>query len=240
MNKLLALIILLASCTTSIKKPEEPKITEQAQNIQLPPVGGNEVLSAVQNIPKASPMVSIYPSGGGGKNSRKNKPKKTVCGDGSYDPNEQCDDGNKGVFDGCSSCKIEPGFPLCTWQCDDPACTAVCEPVCKDADCQIQCGPPPSQPNCNCTTKCDEPECEVRCPTDMCETEHCPPCETVCEPATCTTSCKKINPSGPDCQNLPPTCSPLCEAPQCAWNCQKPQFCPKPNCELQCERVTEC
>ncbi len=49
-----------------------------------------------------------------------------TCGDGTIDAGEDCDDGNDGDSDGCSSaCTVEPGFvctgepSVCTFECDD-------------------------------------------------------------------------------------------------------------------------
>jgi len=52
-----------------------------------------------------------------------------VCGDGSVDLSEACDDGNLLAGDGCSAtCTIEPGY-ICTNQTNQPS---VCGPVCGD------------------------------------------------------------------------------------------------------------
>lgn len=106
--------------------------------------------------------------------------------------------------------------PECRWACDDPVCVAQCEPVCEEPRCEINCG--------GTDVRCQVPACSVRCPAvDMCESDTCPQCETVCQPPIC----------------LPleagAECAPLCEAPRCTWQCHKPT-CEPPRCELACER----
>lgn len=99
--------------------------------------------------------------------------------------------------------------PECRYACDDPVCLAVCETVCELPACEFNqtCGYSPS--------------CSVRCPPDMCESDTCPQCETICSP-----------PPSPSCGDI------LCEATVCAWRCRKPTEaeCRKPICELQCEQ----
>jgi fibro-slime domain-containing protein len=47
-----------------------------------------------------------------------------LCGDGSVDTNEQCDDGNTEGGDGCSqTCTVEHGFDCSNARCDDHGCT---------------------------------------------------------------------------------------------------------------------
>lgn len=60
-----------------------------------------------------------------------------VCGDGLVGPNEQCDDGNTVVGDGCFGCQAEPGT-LNGDPCAAPAdcASGVCE--CFDASCSIR------------------------------------------------------------------------------------------------------
>ncbi len=105
--------------------------------------------------------------------------------------------------------------PECHYQCDDPVCFAICEPVCEDPVCQYQC-----ENNATCT---GTPHCSVRCPEDMCESDQCPACETVCSPAAIGTDCF---------ENV---CSPLCEETTCSWKCRLPSNCPQPICELACD-----
>jgi hypothetical protein len=127
--------------------------------------------------------------------------------------------------------------PQCRWACDDPVCTAVCAPHCQPPRCQIQCNN-----HSNVTEDdglggnglyCSPPSCSVRCPQDMCESEMCPQCETVCLPPACS----------PHHVAHQAQCQVLCEATQCDWQCRKPAIggegeggCRPPRCELQCER----
>jgi hypothetical protein len=107
--------------------------------------------------------------------------------------------------------------PECSWACDDPVCSAVCKPVCQPPVCQVQCDNPDD------VSACRKPHCWVRCPADQCESDQCPACETICAPLDC-----RRNPEA--------VCEALCEATQCSWWCEKPDDCPKPRCELECER----
>lgn len=106
--------------------------------------------------------------------------------------------------------------PECRYACDDPTCPAVCRHICLEPRCEIQCT--------NSTNAyCNPPNCRVNCPiVDQSESDSCPFCETVCDP--------------PQCMPLNAECQPLCEATQCFWQCEKPRNCPKPRCELVCER----
>lgn len=97
--------------------------------------------------------------------------------------------------------------PQCRWACDDPVCNATCTPVCVEPDCIFY-------PTCNYS-----PSCSIHCPQDMCESDNCPACETICQPSS----------------HL--ECGPIvCAPPNCSWACKKPTNCPSPVCELQCER----
>jgi len=107
--------------------------------------------------------------------------------------------------------------PECRWQCDDPVCKAECRPVCKKPVCAISCE------NEEDARRCTSPHCWTKCPTDQCESESCPACETQCSRSFF-------------CPNSRATCQIVCEAPQCAWECTKPLNCLKPKCQLQCER----
>jgi len=109
--------------------------------------------------------------------------------------------------------------PECRWQSDDPVCTAVCEPKCQEPVCDVQCQVPEH------ASTCVKPQCWVRCPNDGCESEHCPACETVCNPYFY-------------CSAHGAVCAPLCEETRCSWACRKPipgKECPLPRFELQCE-----
>lgn len=104
--------------------------------------------------------------------------------------------------------------PECHWQCDDPVCAAVCEPICQPPVCEYQCMG-------NGTCPGHTPACSVNCPSDQCEVDMCPQCETICAPPPIACS----------------ICSPLCEQTNCTWRCRKPApgSCQYPRCELQCE-----
>lgn len=103
--------------------------------------------------------------------------------------------------------------PECRWACDDPVCQAVCQPVCETPVCVLTNATHPS-----CSTF--QPSCSVQCPANMCESDSCPQCETVCQPPSDLCNDGQL----------------LCEATSCTWYCQKPTNCPYPRCELQCER----
>lgn len=110
--------------------------------------------------------------------------------------------------------------PVCRWQSDDPVCRAVCEPKCQEPVCTAQC-----QVSAHEST-CAKPQCWVRCAADMCESDQCPTCETMCNPYFY-------------CSAPGAVCSPLCEETRCSWSCRKPipgKECPLPRYELQCER----
>ncbi len=97
--------------------------------------------------------------------------------------------------------------PNCTWQCDDPVCPAMCRPICL----------PPACAYTNCSFGSATPACRVTCEEDGGNAvDACPVCETQCNPP-------------------PAPCVIQCEMTQCSWECNKPMFCPKPTCELQCE-----
>jgi len=116
-----------------------------------------------------------------------------------------------------------PCHPQCRWQCDDPSCPAQCHPVCERPKCQVHCE---ETPCAACKIHCDKPQCNVRCPKDLCESNDCPKCETVCAPAKCRTACSAPN----------AVCTPMCEETKCDWKCKKPTLCPRPKCELVCEK----
>jgi len=97
--------------------------------------------------------------------------------------------------------------PQCRYLCDDPVFNATCTPVCVEPDCIYY-------PTCDYS-----PVCTVRCPEDMCESDSCPACETVCEPSN-HIECNLI----------------VCAPPNCTWSCVKPANPPPIHCEVQCER----
>jgi len=117
----------------------------------------------------------------------------------------------------------QPCHPQCRWQCDDPSCPAQCHPVCERPKCQVHCE---ETPCAACKIHCDKPQCNIRCPKDVCESDDCPKCETVCAPAKCRTACTAPN----------AVCTPMCEETKCDWKCKKPTLCPRPKCELVCEK----
>lgn len=102
--------------------------------------------------------------------------------------------------------------PECHWACDDPVCNAVCQPVCDAPVCILFNA---SNPACDAF----QPSCSVQCPPDMCEADACPTCETICQAPS----------------DLCNDGTLLCEATNCTWRCEKPNNCPYPVCELQCE-----
>jgi len=104
--------------------------------------------------------------------------------------------------------------PECRYACDDPVCLAVCQPVCGPPRCD-RCVNTTDGLICQPTNRC-----RVRCPANMCESDTCPQCETIC----------------PDLCIGVANCSVLCQAVECAWQCEKPTQCPQPRCELQCEQ----
>lgn len=103
--------------------------------------------------------------------------------------------------------------PECQGRCNDPRCYPSCDPICQPPVCEYQCVD-------NSTCAGYTPQCFVRCPADMCESDACPQCETICDPAPLACS----------------TCSPLCEETNCSWQCWIPHTCPyRRRCEHQCE-----
>jgi hypothetical protein len=108
---------------------------------------------------------------------------------------------------------VKSSNPQCFWQCDNPICYAECSAVCKPPICHIQCliGDP--------QLVCNPLNCDILCGTDQDILNSCPLCDVECQELRC----------------LPGfSCEILCEEIDCAWNCQKPQTCPYPRCELQC------
>ena len=95
--------------------------------------------------------------------------------------------------------------------------------MCERPKCQVHCE---ETPCAACKIHCDKPQCNVRCPKDLCESNDCPKCETVCAPAKCRTACTAPN----------AVCTPMCEETKCDWKCKKPTLCPRPKCELVCEK----
>lgn len=110
-------------------------------------------------------------------------------------------------------------LPACRWAADDPVCYADCIAICQPTKCTFQCenNVPPRQ--------CFEPVCKTDClsaeESDV--MNEAPKCETKCQPLVCLT-------------NETDNCAPLCEAPVCAWLCDKPNNCPIPRFELNCEK----
>lgn len=101
----------------------------------------------------------------------------------------------------------------CSWACTNPVCAAECRPICAAPQCEYQCTAPDT---------CQfEPSCRIECPPfdPVAPQEQCPVCETIC------------NPAPTQCGN----CSALCTNISCDWQCRRPNPCPAPVCELQCE-----
>lgn len=101
--------------------------------------------------------------------------------------------------------------PCGIWICDDPICTAKCEAICET--------------KCICfnpdTNSSIGAQCGAWCPTDQCESDSCPVCDTVCY-SPCVSGY-----------------SHLCEATNCTWKCKSDPSCPKPKCnkteQIACE-----
>lgn len=118
--------------------------------------------------------------------------------------------------------------PKCNWHCGTPECNQVCTPVCSPPECRTFC-----QPVTNfglCKMKCDPPKCAVVCPSEGCNkaTGRCPKCQTVCNPPKCAPSCGDQD-----------SCTSHCGKPTCTWSC-KADKCPKPKCEMKCDKKTSC
>jgi len=91
----------------------------------------------------------------------------------------------------------------------DTVAFARCSSYCAASQCEVHCEPSSE------VVSCQPISCRPRCPVvDACESDSCPPCETVCDPPICTG-----------------TCQILCEAPQCGWKC----FPAIPNLDYVCE-----
>jgi hypothetical protein len=96
----------------------------------------------------------------------------------------------------------------CTYLCDDPVCNALCSPLCEAPSCQI-----PERYSHSLV-------CETRCPPASClDKSICPACSLKSNNDTNTVLCNRF-----------------CRAPACACSCIKPTNCPKPRCELMCEK----
>lgn len=112
----------------------------------------------------------------------------------------------------------EEECPECRWMCDDPVCHAVCAPQCEATRCDV------CQMVNNTPVNCHDVShyCRVQCPPQQCAgtIDQCPQCETVCPPLC-----------GSDDDN----CIIQCAETVCGWRCQKPRYCRKPICVLQCE-----
>jgi cysteine-rich repeat protein len=80
--------------------------------------GGAAVLDAGSGADARPDIPTIQPSG------------RNLCGNGVFDPGEQCDDGNKMAGDGCTAiCQVE-----CYWSCGSCGTTGPCvvTPICSD------------------------------------------------------------------------------------------------------------
>ncbi len=112
----------------------------------------------------------------------------------------------------------DPCEPRCSWLCDDPVCPA---------ECSIQC-PSPLCPS----PQCPDPDCTCAS-FEEARLSFCPgPLESACP--TCTAKIK-----GQNCHNSEGercSCNATCSVNGCFWQCQSPQYCPEPRCELQCEQ----
>lgn len=104
--------------------------------------------------------------------------------------------------------------PECTWVCDDPVCPALCQANCFGS----------------CPNTCEN-DCSCSLFSDPVKQNCTPPLETPC--TTCQASQKGLNCS--DTNNRSCECNLSCELP-CSWDCQTPSNCPKPKCELKCEK----
>jgi len=110
--------------------------------------------------------------------------------------------------------------PVCSYECNNPQCFADCSPVCKPPLCQA----------CNnvsgslvgCTTVAAG-VCSISCPEDQCENDGCPACETQCDSSR---ACRWLGYA---------QCVLQCAETQCAWQCERPNNCPTPFCELYCD-----
>ncbi len=109
--------------------------------------------------------------------------------------------------------------PECRWSCNDPVCSAVCQPVCKPYNCSACI----FDPDTNETIECHKiyVGCATRCPPDQCEADSCPQCELLCNSGLCDEN--------------DPNCQIVCSQIECDWRCQKPDNCPYPTCQLNCD-----
>lgn len=106
--------------------------------------------------------------------------------------------------------------PECTWQCSDPICPALCEINCNEGCSTTAC----DNAGCTCSSFIDTSINNCPAPLDS----PCPVCD--------------VTEKGQGCQNLQGDscqCELSCEQ-YCTWDCQTPNNCPKPTCELQCEK----
>lgn len=220
MGRISWMLVLIFSCTTKDFKPAEQN--HDSSNID---VERNEQPEVTNN--SIGDLTPKYPPLGGGKKPRK----ENLCGNNVVDPKEDCDDGNRIDFDGCSKhCKFEAGFPVCAFECITPECGAlICDPVCEPPKCRTTCEPLPEVPFCTCDQKCEKPECEIRC-EDSCEAGDCPECVTVCKQPHCVVHCQAE--PGKTCQAPAPDCKATCDEASCGCKCRYPDC--EPACGLQC------
>jgi cysteine-rich repeat protein len=78
--------------------------------------GGSGAIDATGGAGEAGSGAQAGDAGGGGA------PPRPVCGNGTIDGDDVCDDGNTKAGDGCSAtCTVEAG-----WNCDAQGCTEIC------------------------------------------------------------------------------------------------------------------
>ena len=142
MRPLSLLIALPLSLALSCKGEDEPpppppepvcgngllEVGEECEGLPLPPVGCNMADCTIDPGFSCIPMIEVSE----GATGEAPEPMEvmstcemlTVCGDGVVDPDEECDDGDEMVADGCSGCRIDPlwtcsGEPSDCFQCGD-------------------------------------------------------------------------------------------------------------------------
>jgi cysteine-rich repeat protein len=127
---------------------------------------------------------------------------KELCGNGTVEPGEECDDGNDTVGDGCSSsCTIEPPPEICENSVDDDGDGLV---DCADPDCEND--PACSPPICGDGALDPGEECDDGNDTDgdgcssSCTIE---PTETICDDRIDEDGDGLVDCADPDCENDP-------------------------------------